>query len=41
MLNWPNFIKRLSLLPKVFSKMYLLFYAQAFDDVIEPEDLKF
>ena len=34
-INWPNFINRLSLLPKLFSKMYFLFYAQAFDDVMK------
>ena len=26
-INWPNFINRLCLLPKLFSKMYFLFYA--------------
>ena len=31
-INWPNLIKRLCLLPKLFSKFYL-FYAQAFDDI--------
>ena len=25
--NWPNFINRPCLLPKLFSKMYFLFYA--------------
>ena len=33
--NWPNFISRPCLLPKLFSKMYFLFYAQAFDDVMK------
>ena len=40
-IKWPNFIYRLCLLPKLFSKMYLLFYAQAFDDVMKFEYLKF
>ena len=39
-INWANFIYRLCLLPKLFSKMYFLFYAQAFDDVIKFEFLK-
>ena len=34
-INWSNFIKRLCLLPNLFSKMYFLFYASAFDDVIK------
>ena len=26
-INWPNFSNRICLLPKLFSKMYFLFYA--------------
>ena len=40
-ITWPNFINRLCLLPKLFNKMYFLFYAQAFDDVMKFENLKF
>ena len=40
-INWPNFINRLCLLPKFFRKMYFLFYAQAFDDVMNFENQKF
>ena len=39
-INWPNFINRLSLPLKLFSKMYFLFYASAFDDVMKFENLK-
>ena len=38
--RWPNFITRLCLLPKVFSKMCFLFHAEAFDDVLTFEYLK-
>ena len=41
MTNLPNFIKRPCLLPNLFSKMYSLFYAYAFDDVINFEHLKY
>ena len=40
MTNWPNFLNNLCLLPKLFSKKYFLFYAQAFDDVMKFEYLK-
>ena len=40
-INWSNFINRLCLLPKLFSKMHFLFYAQAFDGVMKFENLKF
>ena len=40
-INWPNFINRLSLPLKLFSKMYFLFYAAAFDDIMKFENLKF
>ena len=40
-MNWPNFINRLCLLPKLFSEMYFLLYAEAFDDVIKFENLEF
>ena len=39
-INWPNFINRLSLPLKLFNKMYFLFYASAFDDVMKFENLK-
>ena len=39
--NWPNFINRLCLLSKLFSEMYFLFYASAFDDVMKFENRKF
>ena len=39
-MNWPNFIARLCLLSKIFSKMCLVFCAWAFDDVITFEYLK-
>ena len=34
MTNWPNFSNRTCLLPKLFSKMFSLFYAKAFYDVM-------
>ena len=40
-INWPNYINRPCLLPKLFSKIYFWFYAQAFDDVIKFEHLKY
>ena len=40
-INWPNFIKRLSLPLKLFHKMNFLFYAGAFDDIMKFENLKF
>ena len=40
-INWPNFIHRLSLPLKLFSKMCFLFYAVAFDDAKKFENLKF
>ena len=40
-INWANFITSLCLLPKLFSKMYFLIQAQAFDDVMKSENLKF
>ena len=39
-ISWPNFINKTCLLPKLFSKMYLLFHSQAFDDVIKFESLE-
>ena len=39
-INWPNFITRLCLLPKLFSKMCFVFHAGAFDDVMTFEYLK-
>ena len=39
-INWPNFIARLCLLLKLFSKMCFVFHAWAFDDVTTFEDLK-
>ena len=38
--NWPNFINRLSFLPKLL-RMYFLFYAWTFDDVMKLKYLKF
>ena len=38
--NWPNFVTRLRLVPKRFSKMCFVFDAQAFDDVMTYEYLK-
>ena len=40
-INWPNLINGLSLPLKLFSKMYFLFYASAFDDLMKFENLKF
>ena len=40
-INWPNFINKLSLSLKLFNKIYFLFYALAFDDVMKFENLKF
>ena len=40
-MNWPNFIKSLCLLPKLFSEMYFLLYAWAFDDVMKFENAEF
>ena len=40
-INWPNFINRLFLFPKLFSEMYFLFYALAFDDVMKFENVEF
>ena len=40
-INWPHFITRMCLIPKLLSKMYFLFYAWAFDDVMKCENLKF
>ena len=39
-IHWSNFINRLCLLPQLFSEMYFLFYAQAFDDAIKFENTK-
>ena len=39
-INCPNFTTRLSLLPNLFSKMYFVFHAQAFDNVMIFEYLK-
>ena len=35
MTNWSNFINRLCLLLKLFSKMKFLFYVYAFDDIMK------
>ena len=40
-INWSNFINKLSLPLKLFSKMYFLFYASAFDDFMKSENLEF
>ena len=40
-MNWPSFIDRLYLLPKLFSEMYFLFYALAFHDIIKFENVEF
>ena len=40
-MKWPNLINRLCLLPKLFSEMYFLFHAQAFDDVMKLENAEF
>ena len=34
-------MNRLCLLPKLFSEMYFLFYAYAFDDVMKFENVEF
>ena len=39
-MNWPNFITRLCLLLKLFTKIRFAFYAYAFDDVIISQYLK-
>ena len=39
-IHWPNFIARLCLLPKLFSKMCFMFHALAFDDAMTFEYLK-
>ena len=39
-MNYPNFITRLCLLPKLFNNMCFVFHAQAFDGVIKFEYLK-
>ena len=38
-INWPNFINRLSLPLKLLNKMYFLFYASTFDNVMKFENL--
>ena len=40
-ISWLNFINRVSLPLKLLSKMYFLFYAAAFDDVMKFENPKF
>ena len=40
-INWQNFINRLYLLLKLFSEIYFLFYASAFDDVMKFENAEF
>ena len=37
--NWPNFINRLCLLPRLFSKLHFLRHAQAFDDVTKLSEI--
>ena len=39
-INWPNFITRLCLVPKLFSKMCFVIDAWVFDDVMISEYLK-
>ena len=39
-LNWSNFINILRFLPKFFRKMYFLFCAWAFDDVVKSKNFK-
>ena len=39
--NWPYFITRLCLLPKIFNKMCFVFQALSFDDILISEKLKF
>ena len=39
-MNWPNFITRLRLLPKLLTNMCLVFHAWAFDDVMISEYLE-
>ena len=39
-IDWPNFITKICLFAKIFSKMYLL-HAQALDDVIRFKILEF
>ena len=40
-LNWQDFIDRPCLLPKLFRKMYFMFYAYTLDDVMKFENLKY
>ena len=40
LLFWDMQTDRLCLLPKLFSKMYFLLYAKAFDDIMKFEYLK-
>ena len=40
-INWQNFINRLYLLLTLFSEIYFLFYASAFDDVMKFENAEF
>ena len=40
-MNWPNFINKLYLLPKLVSEMHFLFYAYALDDVMKFENVEF
>ena len=40
-INRPSFINKLCLLPQLFSKMYFLFYAWVFDDVMKFENVDF
>ena len=39
-INWPKFITRLCLLPKLFSEMCFVFHALSFEDVMAFEYLK-
>ena len=40
-MNRPNFITRVCLLPGLLSKMYFLYHAHAFDDIMKVKIPKF
>ena len=40
-INWSNAINRLCLLPKLLSKLQIMFYTQAFDGVMKFKIIKF
>ena len=39
-INWPNFMSRLCLVPKLFSEMYFLFHAYTFENVMKFEKVE-